>query len=79
MIQAVPGTLYPVQSQAVKTIRGWVGQLTYGEDILWESEPFDDQLDDDGKVVKTAQTFATEAAGDHRVKVLKEELNAPES
>jgi hypothetical protein len=54
--------------RTVKTKAGWVGQITAEDEdnpdaeIYWESQPCDDLVDDDHKVVKTGNQVAAELA-----------------
>lgn len=57
-------TVFSVQTAVTKA--GTVGQVLHNHGrIVWESAPVaEDQTDDNGRVVKTAQTLAVEAAQD---------------
>lgn len=53
--------------RTVKTFKGWVGQIVADDEdpsaeIYWESEPCDDEVDDDHKVVRTATKVAYDLA-----------------
>jgi len=54
--------------RTVPTKAGWVGQITAEDEdnpeaeIYWESEPCEDLVDDDHKVIKSARTVAQELA-----------------
>ena len=80
-IETTDGTVaYPKENDVnflilpVRIKAGWVGQILDGSlagTVLWESEPFEDQINDDHEVVKEGKDLATVAANEKLDEVKK--------